>query len=231
MAAAAFPGFPLGMLHFLEELSRNNNRAWFEKHRERYEREVRGPALDFIRAMDRPLGRVSPHLTAAPKKVGGSLMRVHRDTRFSKDKTPYKTNLGVQFRHSAGKNVHAPGVYVHVDTERAFVALGVWRPERDALAGIRAAIDQRPQAWRRAKSGKAFRERFELAGDALKRAPVGYSPDHPQIEDLRRKDHIAVCALSHDEVLSPEIVERCAGAARAGKAYLAFLCAAVGVEF
>ena len=101
--------FGCGLLKFLRALDRNNDSQWFEAHKDDYEGEVREPALAFIRKMERHVHRISPHLTAKPTKVGGSLMRVHRDVRFSKDKRPYMTNVGIQFRHEAGKDVHAPG--------------------------------------------------------------------------------------------------------------------------
>lgn len=231
MPSPTFDGFPLEMLHFLEELSRNNHRKWFEKNRERYERCVRGPALAYIEAMAPRIEKISPHLRCVAKKVGGSLLRVHRDIRFSKDKTPYKTWVGIQFRHEAGKDIHAPGFYLHIDTEQVFAAAGTWHPDGDTLRAIRETIDEYPDDWRRAKSGKAFRERFRLAGDSLQRPPRGYGVDHPQLEDLKRKDHIAVADLDHDVVLQPEVVRTTADVFRASKKYMQFLCEAIGVDF
>ena len=236
-ATKAFPGFPLGLLHFLEELSRNNNKRWFDKNKPRYESEVREPALQFIAAMagkdgkNGPLAKISPHFLAVPKKVGGSLMRVHRDIRFSKDKTPYKTNVGIHFRHAAGKDVHAPGFYFHIDTEQVFLGAGIWHPASDALSAIRTAIVEDPKAWKRAITGKPFREQFELGGDSLKRPPRGYDAEHPFVEDLKRKDHIAVCNLDHDVLFDPEITKTVTAAFRKAKPYMAFLCEAIGVEF
>ncbi|TWT90760.1 hypothetical protein Mal64_11570 [Pseudobythopirellula maris] len=230
-SAPKFAGFPLGTLRFLEELSKNNRRDWFEKNRERYESEVRGPALAYIAAMERPLARVSPQFLAVPKKVGGSLMRIHRDVRFSKDKSPYKTNVGIQFRHAAGKDVHAPGLYLHIAPDGCFLGSGVWRPESSALAAIRRAIDADPSAWRKARDNKRFRAAWDLQGESLKRAPKGYPIDHPMIEDLRRKDHIAGCKIEPDELMSPDIVKETTAKFVATKPYLAFLCDAIGVEF
>src|SRR5436190_4266885 len=105
-----FAGFRPELITFLEDLRFHNERDWFEAHKDNYERDVRGPALAFIDAMAPRLAMISPELVAAAQKVGGSLMRIHRDIRFARDKTPYKTNLGIQFRHAAGKDVHAPGL-------------------------------------------------------------------------------------------------------------------------
>ncbi|MEM1303252.1 MAG: DUF2461 domain-containing protein [Planctomycetota bacterium] len=226
-----FPGFPIGLLHFLDELSKNNNKRWFDKNKERYEREVRGPALDFIAAMQKPLAGVSPHLVAVPKKVGGSLMRPYRDIRFSKDKTPYKTNVGMQFRHEAGKDIHAPGLYLHIDTSEVFLGAGVWRPESSALAAIRHAIDTDPTGWKRAKGGKAFRDTFHLGGESLSRPPRGYAADHPLVDDLKRKDHIAVCKLDHDVLFDSGVAKVVGDAFKRSKTYLKFLCGALEVAF
>ena len=231
MSTTSFPGFPPDLVKFLSELAKHNNRTWFKAHSQRYEDSVRGPALEFIAAMAPPLAKLSPHLTAIPKKVGGSLMRIHRDVRFSKDKQPYKTNLGMQFRHVAGKDVHAPGFYLHVDPYEVFLAAGVWQPDSPSLARIRTAIDEDPVAWKRAKQPKAFRAQFELAGASLKRPPRGYAADHPQLEDLKRKDHIAVCQWNHDDLLQPTVVQDTIAALRTTKPYMAFLCTALGLKF
>jgi uncharacterized protein (TIGR02453 family) len=231
MPVAPFQGFPLGLLHFLEDLARHNNKKWFDANRDRYERDVREPALAFIAAMQQPLSRISPHVTAAPKKVGGSLMRIHRDTRFSKDKRPYKTNLGIQFRHEQGKDVHSPGFYFHVDVEQVFLAAGIWRPDSSALRAIRETIDEYPSDWKRARDAKIFRSKFELAGDSLSRPPRGYGIDHPLVEDLKRKDHIAVANLDHDQLFDTSLVGVLAGHFKASRKYMQFLCEAVGVDF
>lgn len=231
MAKHSFQGFPADLVKFLSELARHNNRTWFAANRERYEESVRGPALEFIAAMSALLSRLSPHFTAIPKKVGGSLMRIHRDVRFSKDKKPYKTNLGIQFRHGAGKDVHAPGFYFHVDPQEVFLGAGIWHPDSESLSRIRQAIDEDPAAWKRAKGNKAFRARFELAGESLKRPPRGYAADHPLLEDLKRKDHIAVCRWDHDDLLQRSVVQDAIAAFRTSKPYMAFLCGAIGVKF
>lgn len=227
----AFDGFPLGTLHFLESLARNNHKAWFDKNKERFEAEVRTPALQFVAAMARPLRRISPHFVAAPKKVGGSLMRIHRDVRFSKDKTPYKTNVAIHFRHEAGKDVHCPGFYVHLSVDECFLGAGIWRPDSETLATIRERIDSEPARWERVRDGKRFRDAWSLSGESLKRPPRGYDADHPLVEDLKRKDHIAMHPLEHDDFLAPDAVDRVADAFRRSKAYVAFLCEAIGQPF
>ena len=115
-----FKGFKPTVLSFLKELSENNNRNWFNQNKQRYEDDVLIPVFDFISAMSEPLTSISLHYTAIPKRIGGSLMRIYRDTRFAKDKTPYKTNIGIQFRHQLAKDVHSPGYYLHIAPDEIF---------------------------------------------------------------------------------------------------------------
>ncbi|ANM31069.1 hypothetical protein ABI59_18035 [Acidobacteria bacterium Mor1] len=223
--------FGPGALRFLRELEANNNKPWFEDNKERYETEIREPALQLIRLIGARLSKISPHLVAADRKVGGSLMRVYRDVRFSKDKTPYKTNVGIQFRHEAGKDVHAPGLYVHIADSGVFLGAGMWRPAKEALAGMREAIDLDAKNWKKARDGKRFREHWDLSGDSLKRPPRGYDADHPMIEDLRRTDHIAVSNLSKKDVSSSGFVDLLLERFGRTKSYMAFQAEALGLPF
>ncbi|MCG8450915.1 MAG: DUF2461 domain-containing protein, partial [Pirellulales bacterium] len=222
MAKNSFPGFPLGMLHFLNDLSKHNNRTWFQANKSRYEQELLEPSLAFITAIADPLSKISPHFRAVPKRVGGSLMRIYRDVRFSKDKRPYKTNVGIHFRHEAGRDVHAPGFYFHIDPDEVFLGAGIWHPDSKSLGKIRKAIDKKRADWKRVKGGKAFRDRFELTGDSLIRPPKGYDAEHPLIDDLKRKDHIGVCPLDHDDLFCPDIVKTTIATFRTSKPYMAF---------
>lgn len=137
--------FTKATLNLLDELAANNDRTWFEANKSRYELLVREPALEFIAAMGSVLETFAPRFCAEPRKVGGSLMRVYRDTRFWRDKTPYKTNIGIQFRHTLGKDVHAPGFYVHIATDECFFAVGCWHPDSDALGRLRDLIAKKPE--------------------------------------------------------------------------------------
>jgi len=221
---------PPALFDFLRELRENNDRACFQANRGRYLADVRDPMLDFIAAFAEPLGEISPHFRADPRAHGGSLFRIHRDTRFSPDKTPYKTNVGAHFRHAAGKDAHAPGFYLHLEPERCFAGCGIWRPDRDAAARIREAISARPAVWRRV-TGAAFSRAFAMHGESLKRPPRGYSPDHPLIEDLKRKDFAAMAAFPESEAVQPDFPDRFAALARTGGPFVRFLSEAVGVPF
>ena len=226
-----FEGFGRKALAFLKELEKNNDRVWFKANQDRYEDAVREPARAFIRAMEKPLRKFSRHFVADDAKVGGSLMRVHRDTRFSKDKTPYKTNIGIHFRHDAGKDVHAPGLYVHLGTDGCFVGTGMWHPDSDSLKAIRASIDESPAKWRKVLADETFQATWRLGGESLKRAPKGYDPEHPMIELLRRKDHILVCDLTNKEASAADLVEQVMTRAMIAKPHTKLLCQAIGQKF
>ncbi|HTY98834.1 MAG TPA: TIGR02453 family protein, partial [Rhodocyclaceae bacterium] len=159
---------------FLADLAAHNERAWFEANRERYEELVREPALDFVAAMEPQLAKFAPNFRAEARKMGGSLMRVFRDTRFSRDKTPYNTNIGIQFRHGLGKDVHAPGFYVHIAVEECFFGVGCWHPAPDALGRIRDCIAAKPEKWFKARDERRFAAHWQLSGDSLSRPPRGY---------------------------------------------------------
>jgi len=151
-AGSRSPWFTPALFTFLEELRLHNDRDWFERNRERYVRDVRDPMLRFVAGAAPILRRLAPRLVADPRPVGGSMFRIHRDTRFSKDKTPYKTNAAASFRHAAGREVHGPGLYVSLAPGEVEVGGGVWHPEADPLRLIRKAIAERPAAWKRALS-------------------------------------------------------------------------------
>lgn len=223
--------FTKATFKFLDELSANNNRAWFETNKPRYESLVREPALDFIEAMDPVLKTFAPNFRAEPRKMGGSLMRVFRDTRFSRDKTPYKTNIGIQFRHALGKDIHAPGFYVHIATDECFFAVGCWHPESDALGKIRDHIVQKPEKWFSARDDRKFAAQWDLWGDSLTRPPRSYAADHPAIEDIKRKDFVALASLSTAEVTGPGLVKLAGKRFTASVPYMAFLCEALEVPY
>lgn len=226
-----FRGFQPSLVQFLEELADNNQRSWFLANKHRYESDVLEPSLAFIRAFVPRLQKISPYFVASDRRVGGALMRVCRDTRFGKDKTPYKTNVGIQFRHEFGKDVHAPGFYVHVAPGECFLALGAWRPEKEALALIRQAIVDRPDGWKRARDDRKFRARFQLDGDSLKTPPRGFPADHPLVEDLKRTDFVGLQPISEQDVLSPKFIDTVAASFAAARPFMRFLCDALHVPF
>ena len=216
---------------FLEELAENNNRQWFQENKKRYEGAIKDPAVRFIIDFQPFLGEISSHFNADPRPAGGSLFRIYRDTRFSKDKSPYKTNTGIQFRHNQGKDVHAPGFYLHLEPGNVFAAAGIWHPDSATLGMIRDAIVEDPSAWKRAVKKEPFPGTFDLSGGSLLRAPKGYDPDHPFIEDLKRKDFIGITSLPQDAVGKSEFPQYFAEICRAGTSLVKFLCSAIGLPF
>ena len=218
-------------LSFLSELANNNNRDWFNDHKTMYESVARTPALQFIEDIAGDLALISPNFLALPKKVGGSLMRVYRDTRFGKDKRTYKTNIGIQFRHEAGKDVHAPGFYMHIEPCECFVGVGIWRPDSDALSKIRQRIDEKREHWLNAINDSTFSRNFDLRGESLSRPPRGYDKTHPLLADLKRKDFIAITPLEDNEVLSPALMKTVINRFHAGDQYMRFLCNALELRY
>ena len=223
--------FSPALFQFLRDLKANNDRAWFQANRERYELDVREPLLHFIADFALRLRSISRHLNADPRPVGGSLFRVHRDTRFSKDKSPYKTHAAAHFRHERGKDVHAPGFYIHLEPDNVFVAGGLWRPDSETLAKVRDAIVEDTEGWRRAISGPAFSATCELEGDKLKRPPSGYDPSHPLIEDLKRKDFVAVRSFTEQRACSPAFAEDFSDFCCAATPFMGFLTTTVGLPW
>lgn len=224
--------FTLATFEFLDQLTLHNEREWFEAHKQDYEALVREPALAFIRAMREPLAAIAPSFLADDKKVGGSLMRVHRDTRFASDKTPYKTNVGIQFRHAGGKDVHAPGWYVHVSPDECFIGLGSWRPEPPQLLAIRQKIAAEGDRFAALVAPKTLAKKG-LSGamsDALKRVPKGFPADHPHAEHLKLTSFVLSADIAAKDVTSKTFPAFVAKRFAGGVDYMRFLCEAVGVS-
>ncbi len=226
-----FQQFEPTLFGFLEQLAVNNNRPWFQANKQRYEHEVREPSLAFIRAFELRLKRISPHFVASDRRVGGSLMRVYRDTRFARDAPPYKTNVGIQFRHEEGRDVHAPSFYVHIAPGECFLPVGLWRPDSASLGLIRQAIVDWPDRWRRTRNDRPFCERFSPDGNSLKRPPRGFPADHRWIEDLKRTDFIGLVELEERDVLDGEYLDHVAASFTASRPFMRFLCHALHIPF
>jgi uncharacterized protein (TIGR02453 family) len=218
---------------FLVELAANNDRDWFAANKERYEAEVLEPALAFIEDFGYRLADISPHMRADSRRNGGSLFRIYRDTRFSRDKTPYKTHTGMHFRHVAAKDVHAPGYYLHLAPDSVFAGAGIWRPDTQTCNKIREAIVAKPRGWREATQGRdAFVTRFGgVHGDQLKRVPSSFDPDHEFGEDLRRKGWVASVELDRRIATTPGFLDVYTGICEDAAPMMRFLCAALDLEF
>jgi uncharacterized protein (TIGR02453 family) len=210
---------------FLSELARNNDRAWFTAHKESYNERVRDPLLAFVEAFGPRLAKISEYMVADPRPVGGSLFRVYRDTRFARDKSPYKTYAGMTFRHALGRELTAPGFYLHIEPGRCFGAAGMWHAPSDALKQVRDAIVAHPQRWKRA------RRELDEDGERLVRPPRGFDAEHPFIEDLKLKGFTRSVSYTQKEVCSPDFLDRFTRDCRKGAPLMEFLAEAVGVDW
>lgn len=210
---------------FLRDLSENNEREWFAENKKRYEAAARDPLLSFIADLGGPLRSVSPHLTADPRPTGGSMFRIYRDIRFSKDKSPYKTHLAARFPHSASKTSCAPGFYLSLQAGGAYAAGGLWRPDPKSLAAIRQAIVDEPRKW------QAVRKKVKVEGDRLKRPPRGFDADHPLVEDLKFKDFVGSTPFTEAQACSPGFLFDFVDACKRIAPLTAFLCRALDLEW
>jgi uncharacterized protein (TIGR02453 family) len=197
-----------------------------------------------IRDMAAPLASISPSLVADARPIGGSLFRIYRDTRFSANKAPYKTHIGISFFHAATKStarglagnaamgrLDAPVLYLHIEPSGCFTGGGIWHPQAPTLKRLRDFMIDNPRSWQKLKSAKAFTQYFELTGETLSRPPRGYAADHALLEDLKRKDIVASSALTEREVLGPELVATLMKRFRAMRPLLEWLCMALEIEF
>ena len=243
MAARTKPYFTPATFRFLRALKRNNRRDWFHAHKDEYESAVRQPCLRLITDLGEPLRTISTQLVASPRAVGGSLFRIHRDTRFSGDKSPYKTHAGMSFYHAATKamargslgtaalgRLDAPVLYLHLEPAASFTGGGIWHPQPATLKRLRDFLIDNPRSWQRATRQRAFTRVFELTGDTLSRPPRGYDPAHELIVDLKRKDFVASAPLTDADILRPDLVRLLMQRFRLMRPMLDWLCASVELE-
>ncbi len=227
-----FTGFDGALLQFFDELKHNNNRDWFAVNKDRFRRDVQAPIIAFIEAFAPRLEAISPHFIADPRPNGGSMFRIYRDTRFSKDKRPYKEHAAVHFRHQKTKDVHAPGYYLHLAPDEVIAAAGVWMPPSEALASIRARIDRKQAEWVAVRDDRTIQKMFGgIWGDGLTRPPKGYDKDHPHIEDLKRKSFFCVRNFEPSEIGKARFIDAVEQSYRGAAPLMRFLTAAVGADY
>ena len=216
---------------FLRALARNNEREWFHAHKADYDAQLRHPFLKLIADLQPDLLAISEHYRADPKSVGGSLFRIHRDTRFSNDKTPYKPWSGARFFHARSKQIEAPSFYLHIQPGHCFVGAGLWHPEPDTQRKIRQFIFDNPGGWKACVQAPAFKRRFAMDGESLARPPRGFPADHELIADLKRKNFVAMATLDDDIVLGPRLKKSVVEAFKGLSPLVDYLCAALDLEF
>ena len=223
--------FTPALFEFLAELAENNNREWFNGNKARYERDVRDALVGFVSDFGDRLHGISPHMVADPRPSGGSVFRIYRDVRFSKDKSPYKTNAGNHFRHEVGREVHGPGLYLHLQPGSVFAGIGIWRPNSATVGKIRAAIVANPGRWSRIVEEQTFASVYSLESESLKRAPRGIDPEHPLIDHLKLKSFVAVTNFTEREACEPDFIDVYAEACRTAAPFAQFITTAVGLDW
>jgi len=224
------PHFTPALFEFLRELKRNNNREWFQENKSRYELVAREPALAFISDIAPALAKINTHLVADPRPVGGSLFRITRDIRFSQDKTPYKTALAMSFGYGRERHGPLPGFYVQLEPGESFAGGGIHMPDTAILTKIRDAIVADSTGWKRATGGD-FAPAVVSMGMKLKRPPQGYDPEHPLVEDLKRKSYTWHAMYTEKQACAPDFLDRYVAACKQAAPFMRFLARAVGAPW
>lgn len=229
---------------FQRALAKNNTRDWFAAHKADYEEHLKQPFLRLITDLQEPLRKISPHYRADPKPVGGSLFRIHRDTRFANDKTPYKAWAGARFFHERikiandtatlqrpGAAIEAPSFYLHIQPGNCFIGGGLWHPETATQRRIRDFIVANPESWKAAVHKPAFLRKFTLNDETLTRVPRGYPADHELIDDLKRKNFVAIAPIDDDVVTGTQLLKSVTTGLAGCAPLIDYLCAALDLEF
>src|SRR5262250_375908 len=167
--------FRPGLFRFLKDLKTHNERAWFQANKQRYEADVQEPFLRLIADLAPTLKKIGGGFTADPSPTGGSMMRIYRDIRFSKDNSPYKTYAAAHFWHAKRKDGPAPAYFLHLEPGTSLIGCGIWQPEPKALKKIRDKIAGDPKGWGRATTGGALGSAGRRTGESLKGPPPGYA--------------------------------------------------------
>ena len=203
-----FFGFSSDALSFLRALKRNNRRDWFQPRKEKYESLVKAPMLELVECLNQELARFAPQYITAPQKA---VYRIYRDTRFSKDKTPYKTHISAIFPRSNAVKREGSVFYFHFTEKELLVFGGVYGPERDELLAYRTLIQEGHEELREILAGKALRKAFgQLQGEQLSRMPKGFPVDHPAEELLRQKQWYLEHTIDAKMITSPKLPQELA---------------------
>ncbi len=211
------------LFSFLRALARNNDRDWFNANKQRYIDDVRDPLCRFVEAVGPKLRDIHPGVIADSRPNGGSLFRIYRDTRFSKDKTPYKTHAALHFQ-TAPKKTPSPGFYLGLEPGSVMVACGLWHPPNDVLLRVRQAIVDDEAGWKKIRKLGLWED-----DEALVRPPRGFDADHPFIEDIKRKSFTARTSFNEKDACAKDFPARFVRACRGYKPLLVFLADAAGV--
>jgi uncharacterized protein (TIGR02453 family) len=176
------------MVRFFRSLKRNNRREWFQPRKYLFEQHVKAPMLDLVAAINTELAKFAPEYVTEPKSA---IFRIYRDTRFSADKTPYKSHIAASFSRRGGERLGTGGFYFSVSHDVIEVAAGIWHPDRDVTLLVRNHIAETHEELTRMLADKKSRKLAgELNGDALTRSPKGFDPAHPAAEFIKMKDWV-----------------------------------------
>jgi uncharacterized protein (TIGR02453 family) len=218
--------FTPALFEFFRDLTRHNDRDWFAANKARYVADVETPLLQFIGDCAPHLRPHSPAFVADRRRVGGSMFRIHRDTRFSPDKSPFKTWTAARFGHEARRKVAGvPAFFLHLGPDHSFGGGGVYHIDQSQLTKIRTRIVESPDEW------SAVRERVDVQGEQLKRAPAGFSSAHRHIEDLRRQNLYTLTEFSEDDVVADGFIDRFAEACARAAPLIEFQTKALGLRW
>jgi len=212
---------------FLRGLKRNNNREWFAANRERYTSDVEAPMLQFIADFEPRLHKISRAFVADKRRMGGSMFRIYRDTRFSHDKSPFKTWTAARFPHEARKKVEGgvPGFYLHAGPGENFGGGGVYHVDMAQLTRIRRRIADEPREWSR------VRAKVNVEGEQLKRAPAGFPATHEHIEDLKRQNIFTMAEFTEAQVCAAGFLDRFTDACEQAAPLIEFQTKALGLRW
>ncbi len=217
---------------FLRALAKNNDKTWFNEHKQQYEDHVRQPFLRLLTDLQPDLAQVSEHFRSDPKTVGGSLFRIYRDARFSNDKSPYKPWQGARLFHERRKQVAAPSFYVHLQPGQCFVGAGLWHPEPPTQRRVRQFIFDNPGSWKAAAHAPKFRKRYEFeSSEVLSRPPRGFPAEFEMIEDLKHRNFVFSRHLEEADMTGPRLRQLLAADLVALGPFVDYLCAALDLEF
>ncbi len=213
-------------LDFLTNLTDNNNREWFLDNKLAYEK-AKANFVEAIQHIIEDVSKLDKGLKGLDAKK--CVFRINRDIRFSANKLPYKNNFGASFS-AGGKNSNKAGYYLHLESSKAFVAVGKWMPEPIELAAIRQEIDYHSKEFKKLLSDKEFKAYYGdlSAEDKLKTAPKGYPKDHPELEILKLKSFVAVCDFKRKDILDKTFLSTCIQGCKIGIPLNAFLNRAIG---
>jgi uncharacterized protein (TIGR02453 family) len=235
-ASTEFAGFPPRALTFLRGLAKHNRKEWFEEHRSDYETAIKGPLAELVEEVDVRLAEFAPEIVGNPKK---SVFRIHRDVRFSKDKSPYKTHAACWFFHrDAGRGVGGDaahggaGFYFHIEPKQSFCGGGIWMPPRPSLQRIRQSLVDDQQGFEEIVLSRGFTRRFgELDPEGmLTRMPRGFEETHPAAKWLKCQSFTAGTALTPNEVTSAKLPDVLAKHYEAMTPFIRWLNEALGLK-